>query len=208
MVNEKQPVHQESASQYDEEVKAYSSYGYDVVFGMSFEFISAGEKLLDIGIGTGLASMQFAKVGLKVYGLDSSQDMLAVCRSKSFAEELQLCNITRETIPYEDCSFDHVVCCGVLHFVGDLKDLFADVKRVIRKGGIFAITIAPQETASCYVEEPTSWGVSIFKHSLPYIFELLKTNNLELLKEQRLLAKGADKIHYDMLFSVLICRSR
>jgi hypothetical protein len=38
--------------------------------------------------------------------------------------------------------------------------------------------------------------------------ELLETNGLELLKEQRLLIKGADKVNYDMLFSVLVCRCR
>jgi len=37
------------------------------------------EKLLDIGIGTGLASIHFSDVGLWVYGLDVSQEMLAAC---------------------------------------------------------------------------------------------------------------------------------
>jgi len=202
----KKPVYEELASQYDEEVKAYDSYGHAVIFGMSFEFVSADEKLLDIGIGTGLTSIQFAEVGLKIYGLDTSQEMLAVCRSKSFTEELKRWDMTRETIPYKDRCFDHVVCCGVLHFMSDLNSLFSEVKRVIRSGGIFAFTIAPQETAVGYIEEPTAWGVSIFKHSSQYITELLETNGMELLKEQRLLIKGADKVNYDMLFSALICR--
>jgi len=202
------PVYKEFASQYDEEVKAYDSYGHDVIFGMSFEFVRADEKLLDIGVGTGLASIQFAKVGLKVYGLDASQEMMAVCRSKSFTEALKRCDITREPIPYKDQYFNHVICCGVLHFVSDLTDFFSEVKRVIRRGGIFAFTIAPQGTATGYIEEPTAWGVSIFKHSPQYVMELLEANGLELLKEQRLLIKGADKTNYDMLFSVLISRCR
>lgn len=202
------PVYGESASQYDEEVKAYDSYGHDIIFGMSFEFVHADEKLLDIGVGTGLASIQFAEVGLKVYGLDASQEMLAACQLRSSTEELKWCDITREPIPYKDRCFDHVVCCGVLHFVSDLNNFFSEVKRVMRTGGIFAFTIAPQETAVGYIEEPTAWGVSIFRHSPQYIMDLLETNGLELLKEQRLLIKGADKVNYDMLFSVLICRLR
>ncbi|MCD4675587.1 MAG: class I SAM-dependent methyltransferase [Desulfobacula sp.] len=201
-------VYKEMASQYDKEVKAYDSYGYDVIFGMSFEFVSSNEKLLDIGIGTGLSSRQFAKIGLKVYGLDTSQEMLAACQSKSFTKALTLCDITQEPIPYNDRYFDHVICCGVLHFVSDLNRLFSEVKRVIRKKGIFAFTIAPQETAVGFIEEPTAWGVPIFKHSFGYIMDLLKKNGLELLKEQRLLIKGADKLNYDMLFSALICRGQ
>ena len=203
-----EPVYKELASQYDEEVKAYSSYGHEVIFGMSFEFVSVEEKLLDIGIGTGLASIHFSEVGLKVYGLDDSQEMLAACQSKSFTEALKRCDITREPIPYENHYFDHIVCCGVLHFVSDLAALFSEVKRVMRSGGIFAFTIAPQETSANSIEEPTAWGVSIFKHSPQYIMKLLETNDMELLKEQRLLMKGADKVNYDMLFSVIICRCR
>ena len=199
-------VYEELASQYDEEVKAYDSYGHNVIFGMGFEFVSANEKLLDIGIGTGLASIQFARVGLKVYGLDSSQKMLDACRSKSFTEELKQCDISREPIPYKGGYFNHVVCCGVLHFLSDLNKLFSEIKRVIREGGIFAFTFAPQEKSIAYIEEPTAWGISIFKHSPQYIMKLLEANGLELLKEQRLLIKGADKLSYDMLFSVLICR--
>ena len=206
--NVNKPVYEELASQYDEKVKAYDSYGHNVIFGMGFEFVSANEKLLDIGIGTGLASMQFARVGLKVYGLDSSQEMLGACRSKSFTEELKLCDITREPIPYKDRFFDHVICCGVLHFVSNLNNFFSEVKRLIRKGGIFAFTIAPRETSIAYIEEPTAWGISIFKHSPQYIMKLLETNDMELLKEQRLLIKRADKLSYDMLLSVLICRCR
>jgi hypothetical protein len=36
--------------------------------------------------------------------------------------------------------------------------------------------------------------------------KLLGENGLNLLKEQRLLIKGADKFNYDMLFSVLVAK--
>jgi len=200
--------YKELASQYDKEVKEYSSYGHEVIFGMSFEFVRAEEKLLDIGIGTGLASIHLSKVGLKVYGLDDSQEMLAACQSKSFTEELKRCDITKEPLPYENLYFNHVVCCGVLHFVKDLTVLFSEVKRVMRSGGIFAFTIAPHEGTADSIKEPTTWGVPIFKHAPRYVMGLLEINEMELLKEQRLLIKDADKINYNMLFSVLICRRR
>lgn len=200
--------HYEVASQYDEEVKAYGSYGHDVIFGLSFEYVNPQEKLLDIGIGTGLASKHFSEIGLKVYGLDNSEEMLTACDSKSFTEELHLCDINREPIPYEDDFFHHVVCCGVLHFIGNLDALFSEVKRVMKSRGIFAFTIAPQDTTADYIKEPTAWGVDIFRHSLPYIRKLLQENNIDLLKEQRLLIKGADKFTYNMLFSALLGRCR
>jgi predicted TPR repeat methyltransferase len=203
-----QNVYRELASKYDKEVKAYSSYGHEVIFGMSFEFVSAEEKLLDIGIGTGLASIHFSEVGLKVYGLDDSREMLDACQSKSFTEALTLCDITRDPIPYENLYFNHVVCCGVLHFVRDLTALFSEVKRVMQREGIFAFTIAPQETSADFIQEPTAWGVDIIKHAPRYIVGLLETSGMELLKEQRLLIKGEDKVNFNMLFSAFICRCR
>lgn len=196
--------YKEYASDYDKQVKEYDSYGHDVLFGMSFEFVKEDEKLLDIGIGTGLASIKFSQLGLKVFGLDSSQEMLHACQSKSFAHALNLCDMADERIPYEEHYFDHVICCGAMHFVGDLGNLFTEVKRVMKSGGIFAFTIAPQETEVDYIKEDTSWGVPIFKHSLQYVTELLDENGLRLQKEQRLLIKGADKISYNMLFSALV----
>lgn len=198
--------YRELASNYDNQVKEYDSYGHNVLFGMSFEYVKSDEKLLDIGIGTGLASIHFSRCGLKVYGLDSSQEMLNACQSKNFTQELKLFNLSIEEIPYEDDYFNHVICCGVMHFVGELDNLFSEVKRVIKPGGIFAFTIAPQETEASFSREDTSWGVPIFKHSIKYIMNLLSGNDFELEKEQRLLFKDADKVNYNMLFSALVAR--
>lgn len=198
--------HIENASQYDEQVKEYDSYGHDVMFGMSYEYVKPHEKILDLGIGTGLASIHFSKIGLKVYGLDISDEMLNKCRIKSFAEELKLHNLSDNRIPYIDGYFNHIICCGVFHFLSDLGNLFSEVARIIKEGGIFAFTIAPDLTVAEYTKQMTSWGVPIYKHSPNYIKRLLDTYGMRLLKEQRLLLKGADKVNYDMLFSVIIAK--
>ena len=198
--------YKEIANQYDEQVKEYDSYGHDVIFGMCYEYVSPNEKILDLGIGTGLASIQFSKIGLKVYGLDISEDMLNICRVKSFAEELKHHKLSDNKIPYDDNYFDHIISCGVFHFLGDLKNVFSDAARVLRKGGIFGFTIAPDNFTNEYSQQMTAWGVPIFKHSPDYIKGLLENNEMRLLKEQRLLIKGADKVNYDMLFSVMIAK--
>ena len=85
--------------------------------------------------------------------------MLNACKSKSFTEDLKQYDINRDTIPYKDRYFNYVIFCGVFHFIGDLSDIFTDVKRVMKKNGLFAFTIAPQETDTNYIKEPTAWGV-------------------------------------------------
>ena len=196
----------EDATKYDQQVKEYDSYGHDVLFGMCFEFVKPNEKILDLGIGTGLASINFSKVGLKVYGLDISDEMLNMCRMKSFTEELKIHNLSEDIIPYNDSYFNHIICSGVFHFLSDLEKIFSEVARIIKEGGIFAFTVAPDLTGAEYTKQMTSWGVPIYKHSLNYIKRLLDMNGISLLKEQRLLLKGADKLNYDMLFSAIIAR--
>ncbi len=194
------------ADRYDKEVKEYDSYGHDVIFGMCYEFVKPGDKLLDIGIGTGLASIQFFKAGLKIYGIDSSSEMLNACRSKLFAEELKLHDISGKKLPYKDRTFNHVICCGVLHFLKDLTNIFSEIKRIMKKDGLFAFTIATLETKQDYIEEMTLWNTPIFKHSNSYIKKLLEVNRMEILKQQKLLIKGYDKINYNMLFTVIVCK--
>ena len=84
-------VYKELATNYDNQIEKYDSYGRDLLFGMSFEFVEAGEKLLDVGIGAGLSSVKFSQLGLQVYGLDSSQEMLNACQTKSFIKAISLC---------------------------------------------------------------------------------------------------------------------
>jgi predicted TPR repeat methyltransferase len=53
-----------------------------MVFGMAFEYVAPGERLPDLGIGTGLSSAPFRKAGPEIRGLDGSEEMLAACRRK------------------------------------------------------------------------------------------------------------------------------
>ena len=80
-------IHDEYASSYDSQVKEYNSYGNEVLFGMCYEYVKAGDTLLDIGIGTGLSSINFARAGLDVYGMDASTGMLEECRKKAEAAQ-------------------------------------------------------------------------------------------------------------------------
>jgi predicted TPR repeat methyltransferase len=196
------------AKQYDEQAKEYDSYGHDVLFGMIYEYVKPNEKILDLGIGTGLASIKLAIMGLKVYGLDISDEMLNICKIKSFTEDLKLHNLLDDRIPYSDAFFNHIISCGVFHFFGDLRNIFTEVARIIKRGGIFAFTISPENIEAEYKDQMTSWGVPIFKHSPIYIKRLLEQEEMSLLKEQRLLLKGADKVNYDMLFSVMIAKCK
>ena len=208
-------AHDVEASQYDQQVREYNAYAHDVLFGMSFEYVHPHDRLLDIGIGTGLASLPFAAFGLEVYGLDGSSEMLKVCESKAFAKDLKKHDLQSLPLPYSAGFFDHVISCGVFHFYGDLEPIVGEVLRISKPGGIFAYTIAADapgektaagENDQWYSELDTVWGVKIFTHSDRYVNKLLHDHGLNMLKEQKILLWSGDEKSGDLLFKACIAR--
>ena len=196
-------THDEQASEYDQQVCEYKWFGHDLTFGMSFEYVNPHDRLLDIGIGTGLSSLPFAKVGLEIFGIDGSMKMLNVCKSKDFAKELKHFDLRNTPLPYSNGFFDHVISCGVLHFFGDLEALFKEVDRVIKPGGIFTFTVLAQvfekgENVEGYSETSVYGGV-VFMHGDRYIEEVIQGGGFEKLKELKFLARSGQKDSDDLL---------
>jgi predicted TPR repeat methyltransferase len=209
-------AHDQEAARYDQQVRDCRSHVHDVLFGLAFEYVKSREMMLDLGIGTGLASWPFAKTGLHVYGLDGSAEMLKVCESKEFAEELRQFDLRNMPLPYFDDSFHHAICCGVFHFFGELGPIISETSRVIKPGGMFAFTIAsptPEEQADSsdnstgYVTQPTACGVSIYAHSDRYIREALHCVGFEPLKTQKIMTSSGEEVTDDLLFEVVVARN-
>jgi 2-polyprenyl-6-hydroxyphenyl methylase/3-demethylubiquinone-9 3-methyltransferase len=96
-------------------------------------------SVLDVGCGGGILSEEFAKLGCRVTGLDPSAPSLATARSHAALENLTIDyrQGSGEDMPFEENSFDVVVCCDVLEHVNDLKKTISEVARVIKPGGMF-----------------------------------------------------------------------
>jgi len=83
-------LHDAYAADYDQQVQSYGCYVADVLFGLCYEYVQPGQRVLDAGIGSGLSAQLFAKAGLDVHGMDFSPAMLAACRAKGIAVDLKL----------------------------------------------------------------------------------------------------------------------
>lgn len=185
----------QKASEYDQLARKYQWYGPEILFGLCYELIKPGDTLLDIGIGTGLCSSLFFKHGLQIYGLDSSDEMLAMCRQKGITKELKNWDLLNTPLPYPDAQFDTIISGGVFHFFENLQPIFKEIARLIKPNGIFAFTTKtfsealPIDSFSDFSEE----GIFIFSHSDCYIRKLLKENGLQCLKELKFFALDDDE---------------
>jgi SAM-dependent methyltransferase len=117
-----------------------------------------GETVLDLGSGGGIDVILSAKrVGPTgaVYGLDMTDDMLALARRN--AEDAGVGNVTFlkgyiEEIPLPDESVDVVISNCVINLSADKSLVFAEIARVLRPGGRVGVTdivaedhLTPQE---------------------------------------------------------------
>lgn len=95
----------------------------------------AGERILDIGCGTGQLTAEIAKSGAIVVGLDSSEEMLRQARRNY--PELMFVRADASTFRL-DQAFDAVFSNAALHWVKNAEAAVQSIARVLRPGGRFA----------------------------------------------------------------------
>jgi ubiquinone/menaquinone biosynthesis C-methylase UbiE len=104
--------------------------------------IGSGDRVLDIACGTGaltLTAAEHAGPEGAVTGLDANPAMLAVAREKPVA--IDWVEGRAEALPFDDASFDAVVCQFGLMFFDDTPRAFAEMQRVLAPGGRLAVAV-------------------------------------------------------------------
>lgn len=99
----------------------------------------AGKRVLDVGCGGGFFSEELARIGFTVGGIDPSAGSIEAARGHAAAAgfEIDYRVGTGEQLPYDDDTFDVVVCCDVLEHVDDLDRVVRESARVLRPGGLY-----------------------------------------------------------------------
>jgi predicted TPR repeat methyltransferase len=203
-------MHDEYAAEYDLYTESQWG-GPDVMFKMSFGYMKSHHKVLDVGIGTGLGALPFADQGMDIFGIDGSKKMLEICEAKGFAKELRHLDLQKTPLPYDDAFFNHVISCGVFHFLDNLGPLFQEVARIMKPEGIFAFVLMVDKEKKNDASSPEDFstleseGVTMYMYHENFIDSLLQKNGFEKLKTQKFIVQNGPDGD-DLLFSSYVSR--
>ena len=98
---------------------------------------SPGERVLEVGVGTGL-SLPLYPPGVQVTGIDISDAMLDRARSRLLGLERRdvvLRRMDAHALAFPDGAFDHVLAPYVISVVADPAKAMSEIRRVCRPGG-------------------------------------------------------------------------
>jgi len=142
-----------------------------------------GDKLLDVGIGSGRASLPLARAGFDVTGVDSSQAMLDQTRLQAGEVPVRLLLGDVVDLKCVEDEFDTVMSLNVLVHFPHWREILAEWKNVLRPNGriVFDIHSLDHEDAAraargrpAYSEEMENY---VDYHSRIRVADLVDTAN-------------------------------
>ncbi len=100
--------------------------------------VGEGQRVLDVACGTGVLAREGRERGARVVGLDINEGMLAVARRHDGVEWV---HGAAEELPFDDESFDAVVCQFGLMFFTDRAEALREMRRVLTPGGRMVVAV-------------------------------------------------------------------
>jgi len=99
-----------------------------------------GKRILDIGCGIGGPALEMASAyGAEVVGIDLEAPLIeranADAAARGLEDQCQFQTVSMGALPFPDESFDIVISSGAITQTPDKHELFAEISRVLRRGG-------------------------------------------------------------------------
>jgi 2-polyprenyl-3-methyl-5-hydroxy-6-metoxy-1,4-benzoquinol methylase len=130
-------------------------------------FLSAapGPQVLDAGAGQGTMSIRLERLGFEVTSTDVSGAAVAVLRER-LGGDVEQASVT--DLPFADESFDGAVLGEVLEHVEDDRGALAEIARVLRPGGVLALSVPANPKLFGPSDE---WAGHVRRYTRPALLE-------------------------------------
>jgi ubiquinone/menaquinone biosynthesis C-methylase UbiE len=191
-------VWDKSASSYDKQIAIFEK----IQFGGGREWLGerAQGRILEIAIGTG-RNLPHYPADATVTGIELSPAMLGIARQRAadLGRDIDFREGDAEHLPFEEASFDTVVCALSLCTIPNPTAAIGEMKRVLVPGGRLLLldhigsTWPPIYAAQWLLERITirAAGEHFTRRQLP----LVQAAGFQLLETERLKAGSVERLH-------------
>ena len=149
------------------------------------------KKILDLACGTGIPTLELARRGYSVVGLDLHEEMLAVARRKAEREGLSVEFIQGNALEIDFREeFDAVTMffSSIMYFDDSaIQKLFNSVKRALKPGGVF-------------IADFPCW---LYGESSPVVWDEEKGNERLIITDWREVEPALQKLHFKRLVQIV-----
>lgn len=115
--------------------------------------IKEGERVLDIGCGTGRLVRYVSNVvgsNGKIVGIDPLPLRIEIARDKIKGENISFeVGVSDDLSLFEESSFDHIYLNAVFHWIANKEATLTEVYRVLKPGGRIGINTQARESPGC-----------------------------------------------------------
>ncbi|MBV9237828.1 MAG: class I SAM-dependent methyltransferase [Xanthobacteraceae bacterium] len=110
---------------------------------IKFAGLADGEKILDVGCGTGSLTFALSKFAdlSQISAIDYSLVFVEAAKRRNTDPRITIEQADACALPFADGTFDRALALLVLHFVPDAGKAVAEMRRVVRPGGIVAAVV-------------------------------------------------------------------
>lgn len=125
---------------YDEAVERFSSTAMNERVSRIYTHVVKinPNRVLDIGCGDGLLLSRLRQVGISGQGVELSPKAISLCNQRGILAVHA--NIDCDDLPFENGSFDLVVCSEVIEHLFDPDHLLMEINRVLALSGHLILT--------------------------------------------------------------------
>jgi SAM-dependent methyltransferase len=102
-----------------------------------FAGVESGDRVLDVGAGTGALTAELVRRDADVSAVEPSPEFAATLQRRF--PDIDARQGAAEQLPWEDASFDAALAQLVVAFMSDAPAGIAEMRRVVRPGGVVAI---------------------------------------------------------------------
>ncbi len=138
--------------------------------------IQETDKVIEVGCGAGHILERIPKG--KLYGIDISEIQIERAKER-LGSRAEISKAPGETIPFEDKSFDKILCSEVIEHVLDPAPLLTEMKRVMKDDGILSLSIPNENLINFAKKMLKTFGLIRLIEPKESGWDLASKNNLD-----------------------------